>query len=62
MIQYSKQIFCVWGGNQSSLSATFDLQKPKETGAVPPLQMHEGNLSRFTLLCSIHHPELHCSL
>lgn len=49
MIQYPKQIFCVWGGNQSSLSATFDLQKPKETGAVPPLQMHEGNLSRFTL-------------
>ena len=49
MIQYPKQIFCVQGGNQSSLSATFDLQKPKETGAVPPLQMHEGNLSRFTL-------------
>lgn len=49
MISYPKQIFCVWGGNQSSLSATFDLQKPKETGAVPPLQMHEGNLSRFTL-------------
>lgn len=46
-LQYPKQIFCVWGRNHSSLSATFELVAPKETGGTPPLQMHEGNLSRF---------------
>lgn len=49
MVDYPKQICIVWGGNNSSLSATFELMAPKETGSVAPLQMHEGNLSRFML-------------
>lgn len=49
MVEYPKQIFCIWGGNQSSLSATCELQEPKKTGIVAPLELHEGNLSRYVL-------------
>ncbi len=48
-VDYPKQLFCIWGGKKSSLSATFELVAPKKEGNTPPLEMHEGNLSRFAL-------------
>lgn len=48
MTEYPKQIFCVWGNNVS-LDAAFNLCAPFETGDTPPLELHEGALSRFTL-------------
>lgn len=48
MVEYPKQIFCVWGTNVS-LDAAFNLCVPLEKSDTPPLELHEGALSRFTL-------------
>lgn len=48
MVEYPKQIFCVWGNNVS-MDAAFNLCTPFEQNGTPPLELHEGALSRFTL-------------
>lgn len=48
MVNYPKQIFCVWGKN-TSLDAACELQTPRKESNVSPLELHEANLSRFVL-------------
>ena len=52
-MRYPKQLFCVWGNNVS-LDATCELVAPRNDGDTPPLQMHEGNMSRFVFTILNH--------
>lgn len=48
MVDYPKQVFCVWG-NDISMDASFELVAPRKESSVPPLELHESNLSRFVI-------------
>lgn len=52
-MRYPKQLFCVWGNNVS-LDATCELVAPRNDSDTPPLQMHEGNMSRFVFTILNH--------
>ena len=50
---YARQIFCKWSSN-SSLDCEAQMAAPKATGTTSPLEMHDGNLSRFVFRIQDH--------